>query len=268
MDKQQKLFLPENVRFLRNRKGLSQENLAQQLDFTRVKLNAIESGSTKNPAIEDVVKFSEFFRISIDSLVKINLSKLLELQLRELESGNDVYMLGSKLRVLAISTDKNNKENTEYVPVKAKAGYRTSYSDPEFIASLPKLNLPGLPRNGTFRTFPIGGDSMLPIPDGSDITGQFVENWKTLKADTPCILILDGINDFVFKLVTLQKDGTFLLRSLNKLYEPYTVEPGEVLEIWQFKLLHQKEMPEIPTELEELKMMMKDLMSKMSHKKK
>lgn len=267
MSTQQKIFLPENVKFLRNRKGLSQEKLAQQLDFTRVKLNAIELGTTKNPAIEDLVKFSEFFKIGLDSLLKVDLSKLLELQLRELEAGNDVYTMGTKIRVLAISVDKENRENAEYVPVKAKAGYRSGFADPEFIASLPKYNIPSLPKQGTFRTFPISGDSMLPIPDGSDVTCQFVENWRELKADTACILILNGTDDFVFKMVTLQKYGTFLLRSLNKLYEPYMVETREVLEIWQFKLLHLREMPRLPTELEELKIMMKDIMNKINHKK-
>jgi transcriptional regulator with XRE-family HTH domain len=258
MSKLPKIFFPENVKFLRGRKNLSQENLAQQLGITRVKLNAIESGKTINPPMEDLVKFSGFFKISIDSLLKVDISRLLELQLRELEAGNDVYMMGSKIRVLAISIDKNNKENAEYVPIQAKAGYRSGFTDPEFIASLPKFHIPTLPRQGTFRTFPVSGDSML-IPDGSEVTGEYVENWKDIKPDTPCIVILNGMDDFVFKLVTLQKNGVFLLKSLNKIYKPYTVEAGEVLELWKFKLLHIKELPEPPTEREELKAMLQEL---------
>lgn len=258
MNKPPKIFFPENVKFLRNRKNVSQESLAQQMDMTRVKLNAIESGKTQNPALEDLVKFSEFFKISVDSLLKVDLSKLLKLQLRELEAGNDVYMMGSKLRVLAISVDKDNNENAEYVPVKAKAGYRSSCNDPEFVASLPKFNIPMLPKHGTFRTFPISGDSMM-VPDGSEITGEYIENWKEIKPDTPCIVILNGVNDFVFKQVTLQKDNTFLLKSLNKIYKPYTVEAIEVLQLWKFRILHIKELPEPPTEMNELKSMLQEL---------
>lgn len=260
MNKPQKIFFPDNVKFLRMRKHISQESLAQQLDMTRVKLNALESGKTKNPALEDLIKFSGFFRISIDSLLKINLSKLMELQLRELEAGNDVYMTGSKIRVLAISTDKKNNENAEYVPVKAKAGYRSHYADPAYVAALPKFQIPTLPRHGTFRTFSISGDSML-IPENSDVTGEYVENWTALKPDTPCIVILNGIDDFVFKLVTLLENGRFLLKSLNTVYQPYEVAAADVLELWKFRILHTEELPEKEPDLQQLLQLMKEMKS-------
>ena len=49
----------------------------------------------------------------MDNLLKVDLSRLGELPLRELETGNDVYMRGGNLRVLAISTDADNRENVE-----------------------------------------------------------------------------------------------------------------------------------------------------------
>lgn len=263
----QKIFFGSNLKFLRERKKLSQELLAEELGISRSKLAALESGQTKAPQPEDMISISEYFKISIDSLLKINLSKLLELQLRELEAGNDVFMMGSKIRVLAISVDRDKNENAEYVPVKAKAGYRSSFNDPEFVASLPKFNIPTLPKHGTFRTFPISGDSML-VPDGSEVTGEYIENWKEIKPGTPCIIILNGVNDFVFKQVTLQKDKTFLLRSLNKIYEPYTVAVSEVLQLWKFRILHIKELPEPPTEMQELKAMLQEVKVEVSRLKK
>lgn len=254
-----KIFFHTNIRFLRERKHLSQEELAQRVDISRNKLQALESGRTQNPIAEDLVKFSELFKISIDTLLKVNLPVLGEMKICELEAGNDVYMMGSKIRVLAISVDKENKENAEYVPISAKAGYRSGFTDPEYMASLPKFNIPTLPKHGTFRTFPISGDSMLPVPDKSQVTGRYVENWKDIKPDTFCILILNGIDDFVFKQVTIQKDGSFLLKSLNKLYQPYIVSAGEVLEIWQFCVLHSKELPAQRTDLEELKSLILDI---------
>ena len=194
-----KIFFHSNIRLLRERKRKSQEEIAQQLDLTRIKLQALETARTKNPTIDDLVKFSEFFKMSIDSLTKVDLSRLSEIQLRQLEAGNDVYIMGSKIRVLAISVDKENRENAEYVPVSAKAGYRSGLTDPEYIASLPKFNMPTFPKFGTFRTFPVSGDSMLPVPDKSNVTGRFLENWKEIKPNTLCILILNGTDDFVFK---------------------------------------------------------------------
>src|SRR5690625_2728971 len=236
MHEPQKIFFAENIKFLRKRQRLSQEKMARQLDMTRVKLNAIESGKTKNPPMEDLIKFSEFFKISIDSLLKAKLSRLLELQLRELEAGNDVYMMGTKLRVLPVTLDKEGRQNAEYVPVKAKMGYRSGYNDPQYLASLPKYNIPSLSRHGTYRTFPAEGDSMYPVPDRAEVTGEYVENWLVdIKPDTPCIVILNGTDDFVFKLVTVNKaDNTLLLRSLNTTYAPYTVDAADVLELWKF----------------------------------
>lgn len=221
-NEQTKNLFRSNLKFLRERKKLSQEILADELKMTRSKLSALENGQTKASQPEDLVSISDYFKISVDSLLKVDLSRLLELQLRELEAGNDVYMMGSKIRVLAISVDKQNNENAEYVPVKAKAGYRSSFSDPEFIAALPKFHIPTHPKDGTFRTFPISGDSML-IPDGSEVTGEYIENWKDIKPDTACIVILNGVDDFVFKQVTLQHDSSFLLRSLNTIYKPSLV---------------------------------------------
>lgn len=238
------IFFGNNVKFLRIRQKRTQENLAENLSMTRSKLNCIETGQTKSPSVEDLLKFSAHFKMSLDTLIKIDLSKLGELKLRELESGNDVYIKGGNLRVLAITFDKDNQENVEYIPIKAKAGYQAGFNDPEFIATLPKFSLPNLPRQGTFRIFPTEGDSMLPIPDGSDITGQYVENWEEIKPQTPCIVILRDHQNFVFKLVSLQPEKTFLLESLNPAYDPFTIEANDVLEIWKFHSFSSKTFPE------------------------
>lgn len=264
-----KIFFHSNIRFLRERKRFSQEDFAQLIGLKRITLQALESGRTKNPTAIDLLKFSEQFKISIDALMKVDLSRLMEMQLRDLEAGNDVYMMGSKIRVLPVTIDKDNHQNSEYVPIKAKMGYRAGYADPAFIASLPKFNIPSLPRHGTYRTFPASGDSMLPIPENAEVTGEYVENWMDLKPNTPCIVVLNNTADFVFKLVTInKKDRLILLKSINPVYQPYTVTPAEILEIWKFKKLHLDEIPEAPTDLQELKIMMQELKTAISKSKK
>lgn len=237
---------------------MSQEELAAVLDLSRNKLQALESGKTVNPSVIDFVKFSDFFKVSVDSLLRVDLARLGELKLKELLAGNDVYMTGSKIRVLAITVDKENKENAEYVPIKAKAGYTTGYNDPEFIAGLPKFSLPNLPGSGTYRMFPTTGDSMLPIPENSEVIAQYVEDWKSLKPATPCIVILKG-QDFVFKLVTILNDGTILLESLNKKFTPYTVKSEDVLEVWKYYKHQTDTLPAPDTDLQEIKSLILDL---------
>ena len=238
---------------------MSQEEVSGDLVLSRNKLQALESGKTVNPTVLDLIKFSEYFKASIDTLLKTDLTKLGELKLKELLSGNDVYITGSSIRVLAITVDKNNKENTEYVPVKAKAGYRAGYNDPEYIATLPKFSLPNLPKTGTFRMFPTVGDSMQPIPENSEVIAQYVQDWKSLKADSPCIVILKGEQDFVFKMVTMQRDGQVLLRSLNKAYAPYAVNADDILEIWKYYKHQTSSIPQADTDLQELKHLLLDI---------
>lgn len=262
----QRIFFAGNIKFLRERKKLSQESLAAQLGLTRAKLAAIEAGNTKSPQPEDYLNFSEFFKISIDTLLKIDLSRLGELKLRELEAGNDVYIRGGNLRVLAISVDRSNNENVEYVPVKAKAGYMAGYNDPEFIATLPKYSLPNLPAQGTFRIFPSTGDSMLPVPEGSDIVAQYVADWTVLKPDTPCIVILKGQQDFVFKMVTINDNGSILLKSQNTIYQPYTVSADDVLEIWKFYAYTSRHFPEAQPEMTTILMAIRNLEQKIKGK--
>jgi transcriptional regulator with XRE-family HTH domain len=245
---EQEIFLKENLKFLRNRKNLTQEDLAEVLGMTRVKLHAIESGKTANPAIGDVVKVARYFKLAADTLLTINLSRLGELKLRELESGTDVYLTGKNIRVLAITVNQEDKENVEYIPVKAKAGYSAGFSDPEYLATLPKFNFPNLPAGATFRMFPTIGDSMLPIPEGSDILAKYVQNWRELKAGTLGIIILKGEQDFVFKEISVLTQG-LLLHSLNKLYDDYKVEFSDVLEIWEYHSFYSKVLPEPVTDL-------------------
>jgi transcriptional regulator with XRE-family HTH domain len=260
-----KIFFAANIKFLRERRKISQETLAATLGITRAKLAAIEAGNTRSPQPEDYLKFSDFFKISIDTLLKIDLSRIGEMKIRELEAGNDVYIRGGNLRVLAISVDRSNNENVEYVPVKAKAGYMAGYHDPEFIATLPKYSLPNLPSQGTFRDFPLTGDSMLPVPENSDIITRYVEDWTTVRPETPCVVILKAQQDFVFKMVTVNSSGTILLKSLNPVYKPYAVHVNDVLEIWQFYAYTSREMPEPSPDMATILKAIRGLEEKIGH---
>lgn len=237
--KKQTIFLAGNLKKLRLRRKLSQEHLAEKLGMSRIKLAQVELGNTKNPTLEDLLCFSKVFEIGVDTLLKVDLRKLSELKIRELETGNDAYATGTKIRVLATTVDKDNLDNVELVQEKAKAGYRSGYNDPEWIAELPRYSIPGISRHSKHRIFPISGDSMLPYPDGCFIVGEYVQDWFNLKNNTLCILVLkSGGADFVFKQVgnRIAAENKLLATSLNPIYQPYEVPVSEVLEIWKYKL--------------------------------
>ena len=231
-----KNFLATNLKHLRNRKKIIQEDVADALGIKRTKLNSYENNVAKSPPLEELVKFSEYYKISIDTLIKIDLSKLGELKIRNLEAGNDIYTTGSKIRILATTVNQFNKENVELVSIKAKAGYMNGYSDPEFIETLPAFSLPMLSNDRKFRVFPITGDSMLPFPENAFMIGEYVENWKAIKNKDKCLVISKN-NGFVLKEIhnQIEEKGCLLLKSLNKTYSPYEIEIDDVLEVWKFR---------------------------------
>ncbi len=254
-----KTYFSQNIKLLRKRKGRTQDELASTLGMYRSTLSGYENEVAK-PSIEILSTFSEYFNVAIDTLIKVNLSSLPESQISQLERGYDVYFKGSKLRVLASTVGEDNEENIELVPEKAKAGYTGGFADPEYIKVLPTFRLPFLSKEKKYRSFQISGDSMLPIPDGAYVTGEYVQNWHNIKNGKPYIILTidDGI---VFKLVENHiNKGILKLVSLNPLYKPYEIKINKVREIWSFVNYISGDMPkanqpkdELVTAIEELR---------------
>jgi len=118
--------------------------------------------------------------------------------------------------------------------LKAAAGYLNGFSDPDYIAELPKFQLPILPNNATHRAFEISGDSMAPLASGSIVIGKYIESIADIKNGRTYVLITrqDGI---VYKRVFnyIDEKGKLYLVSDNKSYSAYEVEPVDVQEIWE-----------------------------------
>ena len=235
------MYFAENIKILRKRRGRTQDEVAFALNLRRSTLSGYENGIAQ-PGIETLISFSGYYNVSIDTLLKVDISKLSESQIGELERGYDAYIRGSNLRVLATTV---NSENIELVNEKAKAGYTTGYADPEYIGELPVFRLPFLSENRKYRTFQLTGDSMLPIPDGSWVTGEYLQDWSDIVTGNAYIILTlnDGI---VFKIVenNIRKDGKLVLYSLNPLYDPYEVHISEVKEIWKFINYISSELPD------------------------
>ena len=239
------MYLGNNIKVLRNRKGLSQEALAAELDIKRTTLNNYENTSVLNPTLELLLKIAGFFNVSMDVLIKIDLEKFSERKFEELEKGNDAYITGSKLRILTTTVNDKNQENVELVSVRARAGYMSGYGDPEYIKRLPVFSLPFLHRERKYRAFQISGDSMLPIPDKAYVVGEYIQNLNDIKNGEGCVIVTtdDGI---VFKTVNnqIRKNKTLLLSSLNSFYEPFEIAANKVRELWKFVCYISLELPE------------------------
>jgi transcriptional regulator with XRE-family HTH domain len=237
-------YFSQNVKLLRKRKNRTQDEVAIALEMKRSTLSGYEN-EVAQPTIKALLSFSQYFGVAIDTLLKVDLNALQDSQLRQLERGYDVFVSGNQLRVLATTVSPDNNENIELVPEKARAGYTGGYSDPDYIKVLPAFSLPFLSREKKYRTFQISGDSMLPIPDGAYVTGEYIQNWKQIKNGKPYVFLTidDGI---VFKIAEnrIEKDGVLILHSLNPIYDSYEVKINDIREVWRFVHFISNEFPE------------------------
>ncbi len=237
------MYFNSNIKLMRKRRGRTQDEVAFALKMKRPTLSGYENGVAQ-PGIQQMVAYSDYFGISIDTLVKVDLSQLKESELRQLENGFDVFVKGSKLRVLTTTVDSSNQDNIELVTEKAKAGYTRGFANPEFVGQLPVFQLPFLSREKKYRTFQISGDSMLPIPNGAWITGEFVQDWENIK-DGEAYIVLTLDEGIVFKIIEnkMIKTGKVGLISLNPTYKPYELPVVEIREIWRFIHYISEELP-------------------------
>lgn len=253
------MYFKSNIKLLRKRRGRTQDDVANTLEMKRPTLSGYENG-VGHPNLLTLTLFSDYFGVAIDTLIKVDLESLSESQLSQLERGYDIYIKGSSLRVLATTVDSDNEENIELVNEKARAGYAAGYADPEYIRILPTFKLPFLSKQKKYRSFQISGDSMLPIPDGSYVTGEFVQDWSTIRNHHAYIIITrdDGM---VFKVIEnrIDNSGKLMLHSLNPLFIPYEIKVSEVTEIWKFVNYISSEVPEPNKEKDDLTREVKEL---------
>ncbi len=230
-------FFSNNLKFLRKQKGLTQDQLADKLGINRAMVGSYEE-SRAEPKFELLQRMAYLFKVSIHDMIDTDLEKRAASNSRRKNTAQKgVYkdIEGKGLRVLPIVVDRDNRELITVVPAKAAAGYLNGYADPEFIEALPTFNLPfdRFKTDRTYRTFQINGDSMLPIESGSYIICEYVMNWQDIRDGYPYIVVTanDGI---VFKRLynRIKDSGTFLLKSDNLDYEPYEIDPNDILEIW------------------------------------
>ncbi len=217
-------IVSKNIRHLRRLKGLTQEVLAEDLNVTRSRISSYEENRSA-PTIEMLIKLSDYFKVPIDILLRNDLTKAKDSSFIE---------IGNQRVLFPITVDDDNNNLIEVVPVKASAGYLAGYDDPEYIEQLEKIKLPFLP-TGKHRAFPIKGDSMLPMKEGSFVIGRFVEDRNEITDGKTYVLIT--LNDgMVYKRVynQIKQSNSLQLVSDNKNYKPFEVSIDEVLELWEF----------------------------------
>ena len=256
-------YFAKNITFLRTQKGYTQEQIGHQLGIKRTTWNGYEKG-TSQPYVDVLVEIAKYFGISEGDLLHVDLARKGNLKTMSANSTTDQksnpkskgnsnlrssYTLNSEdsfvvnqptvkygmPQVVTIDTEGN--ENVVLVPVRARAGYLSGYSDPEFMAKLPAYRLPGL-NNGTFRLFEVEGLSMYPTLHGGDlIIGSMVEQLRDIRDDRLYVVVTKNEGVVVKRVLNrLQKDGKLILKSDNykerDMYPPIVADPDDIIEVW------------------------------------
>ncbi|MCF6133239.1 XRE family transcriptional regulator [Flavobacterium wongokense] len=216
------LYISDNLKWLRSRRNLSQQEVADGMRLALDRYKKYEYGTNVPPA-DILLIISRYFHISIDLLLTIDLRKI---------SIDNLLQLEDNRIVLPIAVDANGDNLIEIVTHKARAGYLTGYADAEFIESLQHISLPFL-GPGKMRAFPIGGDSMPPHTDTSFIVGKYVENLGEIKKDKTYILITSS-EGITYKRLSSKNADSIIVEPDNIIYNPYEIKLSDILEIWEY----------------------------------
>jgi transcriptional regulator with XRE-family HTH domain len=268
MSDREKQIIGKNLKHLRRIRNMTQQELADELGIRRSNIGAYEE-CRATPRYETLERISEYFSVSIDMLVKEDLSSMQENDWKNVTPNGRPDYEGSKLRILAVPVGADGKENISVVNNKASAGYLNGLADPEYIEQLPNFHLPML-GTGTYRAFEVKGDSMLPIRSGTMVVCEYVENWRDIKEGQTYVVISprEGI---VYKRLSLRnsREGApvLILRSDNPLYPPQELPLDEVKEIWKAKLYMSEQFPEPDLTLERIYAMVQDLQQELARLK-
>lgn len=245
-------YLAKNLSFLRTQRDLTQAEMAEKTGIKRNTLSNWEN-EIAQPGVEDIFNLAQFFGITIDDLIKIDLETAHPIALKQdskkqgkstpkrtpISTPNEVkepnLIYGRMPKVVTV--DAAGQDNVVLVPVRARAGYLAGYEDAEFIQGLPAYRLPGL-THGTFRMFEVFGHSMVPTFHESDIIiTRYVENLLEVRDDRIYVVVSRRDGVVVKRVVNrVQTDSVLILNSDNQRhageYPPIIISPDEVLEIW------------------------------------
>lgn len=240
-----------NIKALRKQVGFTQEQFAEKIGIKRSLLGAYEEGRA-DPRLNNLQNMAKEFGVSVDILISKDISHMSRQELQQLaEKASKAVPPTEKLKVLSITVDKEERENIELVPQKAAAGYLNGYADPEYLEELPRFQLPMLPKSGTYRAFEISGDSMLPMPSGSVVIGQYLESYKDIRNGRTYVIVSEK-EGVVYKRVFnyVDDNGKLFLVSDNKTFAPFEVAIEDVLEIWEAKAFISLQFPDPETKVD------------------
>ena len=245
----------KNIKKIRTVKGLSQAAFADVFDLKRATLGAYEEGRSE-PKIDTIIKVANYFSISIDDILKK------EITVNEL--------LHFKSDVAGI-VDSSNEELLLSIPLitaKEIVNYEKRYSDISYINSLPTLKLP-INSNKSYRAVEVVNLEMSSndkgfFPKDVVIAEQF--DLKNIQELSDGSLVLAILNDNIIFRRYYSMGDQVVLKAEHKNIEDYIFQCDEILELWLVKASFYNRIPDYSNTVEDKLLSMQEEIRKMKSK--
>ena len=128
-------YIPKNIKYLRRKHGFTQETFAEALGINRPSVGAYEEGRA-DPRLNTLAKMAELFSISVDELIKEDLTK-------------ENRIPQTNVKVLTVTVDSEDEEYIELVPAIAASGYTSGRTYGVYRMELQRFLVPVFSSGGT-----------------------------------------------------------------------------------------------------------------------
>lgn len=218
-------FFGINIKKIRKLKSLSQKELADVIDLKRATLGAYEEGRSE-PKIDTIIRVANYFSISIDDLLK-----------RELTI-NELLKFDTKL-----TTDERKlRKNFPRIPIITKditKDYLQYHHKDSFIENMPYVEWPLKHEDKKYRAYEIQDLEMSDQEGGvypEDIILVEKINLKDIKEEKPALVVYGELK---FRTVATKGDKVYLKAS-HPAIEDIILSAKDIKEIWVLVGVFQK----------------------------
>jgi phage repressor protein C with HTH and peptisase S24 domain len=223
----------ELLREARESKGYTQAQVADYLGIGLRNYQHLESGRFPKYKTEVIKEVEKLLGIKIYDKLYNNATKVSH-ETEKKEAAPSYLITRRQKKMLS------EPFLVPLVPVKAQAGYASSYDNSDFLNNLELYPiLPGInPRGAVWRYFEIQGDSMEPGLYGSDLVLVSMvppEDWQDVKKEQVYVIVTSS--DVFIKIVYPLDRNTWLLKSSNKKHKDRKIEVKDIKELWYFRRL-------------------------------
>jgi phage repressor protein C with HTH and peptisase S24 domain len=212
-----------NVLEIRELYGMSQQEFASRIGYSRELVNKVEKGRMKP---------SRWLAEAVRQFISTHPLMQNSQEVKKSDRGTSTFsFLESRRQQKSAAT----MPTIPLVGIKAQAGYMSGFEHADYIDTLEQYSVPpGVNTAGaTWRYFEIDGDSMEPSLHPGDMvlaTMVPVEDWNELRKDA--VYIIHMTDRLMIKRARIISNTQWELISDNELYPPQKISVEDVKQLW------------------------------------